>query len=356
MRIALDATYSLGNELSGVGVYCREVLYGLAEAHPEERFDWCYRLHRWGRSWRERLPSNCGRALLADWPFSSRADLYHGLNQRLPRRRFRCSVATFHDLFVVTGEYSTPEFRKRFAEQARHAAMAADGIIAVSDFTARQVTDLLGISRDRIRVVHHGTRPPAAVRPVEEREPMILHVGAVQKRKNLARLVDAFAAVASHWRLVLAGSAGYGAEAIAGKIAESPCRDRITVTGYVPLAELDSLYQRASLLAFPSLDEGFGIPILEAMGAGLPVVTSNCSAMPEVAGRAALMVDPEQTEDLALALVRLTSEPDLRRHLAELGRARAREFPWARAVSGTWNAYNVFRGEGKGANSIGTAS
>ncbi|MFN0168076.1 MAG: glycosyltransferase family 4 protein [Bryobacteraceae bacterium] len=355
MRIALDATYSLGNELSGVGVYCREMLYGLAAAHPEARFDWRYRAHRLGRSWSERIPSNCRRKLLADWPFTGSADLYHGLNQRLPRTRLRCAVATFHDLFVLTGEYSTPDFRRRFAEQARHAAMAADGIIAVSDFTARQVTDLLGISRDRIRVVPHGTRPPATVRPVEEREPMILHVGAIQKRKNLVRLVDAFAAVGSQWRLVLAGAAGYGAESIFERIAESSCRERISVAGYVPLAELESLYQRASVLAYPSLDEGFGIPILEAMGAGLPVVTSNCSAMPEVAGRAALFVDPGQTEDLALALVRLTSDLDLRRHLAELGQDRAREFPWDRAVTETWNAYSGLLNGSCGEDSPGTA-
>ena len=110
MTIALDATYSLGADLSGVGVYSREILHGLAAAHPEARFRFCYRPHRYLEARRESLPPNCRRALLLD-RFPPRADVYHGLNQRLPTRVRRPAVATFHDLFVLTGDYSTPDFR-----------------------------------------------------------------------------------------------------------------------------------------------------------------------------------------------------------------------------------------------------
>src|SRR5205807_2602378 len=130
--------------------YCRELLAGLAEAHPEAEFRWCYRAHRIRRSWTAALPENCRRGLLQE-PFAPRsADLFHGLNQRLPRAHFRHAVATFHDLFVLTGDYSTAEFRRRFAEQAKRAAAEAEAIITVSQFTARQVEELLGVERTRI--------------------------------------------------------------------------------------------------------------------------------------------------------------------------------------------------------------
>src|SRR5260370_14075196 len=155
--IALDATYSLGDHPSGVGVYSREILFGLAAAHPEASFQFCYRPHRFLRSWREPLPANCRRFLLQEPILPRRADIFHGLNQRLPTTRLRRTVTTFHDLFVLTGDYSTPEFRRRFAEQARRAAAESDRIITVSEFTACQVEQLLEVERSPIPVI-----PPAA--------------------------------------------------------------------------------------------------------------------------------------------------------------------------------------------------
>ncbi|MBI3470681.1 MAG: glycosyltransferase family 4 protein [Candidatus Solibacter usitatus] len=335
MTIALDATYSLGEQLTGVGVYSREILRGLAEARPRDRFLHCYRPHRFLRSFQETWPANCRRRLLQE-PWAPRgADLFHGLNQRLPRVRLRRRVTTFHDLFVLTGEYSTPEFRRRFAQQAREAAAASDRIICVSAFTASQVERLLGVSRDRLRVVHHGVRPPAA-RPGVEREKIILHVGAIQKRKNVARLAEAFQAVDPEWRLILAGPAGFGAGEILRGLEGQP---RITVTGYVSARELADWYSRAMVLAFPSLDEGFGIPVLEAMAAGVAVVASNRAALQEVAGDAALLLDPEDTGALAAALRKLTREEDFRRDLAGRGLLRAAQFTWAEAVHKTWAVY-----------------
>lgn len=344
MRIALDATFSTGRELSGVGVYCRRILFGLAAAYPETRFDFCYRPHRWTRSWDESLPRNARRQLLWDWWPASRATLFHGLNQRLPHTRFRRAVTTFHDLFVLTGEYSTAEFRRRFAAQARHAASAADGILAVSAFTAGQVADLLGVDRERIWVVPHGADAPAAVTPPEQREPILLFVGVLQKRKNVVRLVDAFRAAPSGWKLVLVGGQGYGAGEILDRIAASPCRDRILVTGYVSAAELHGWYQRAAALVFPSLDEGFGIPVLEAMANGLPVVASRTSALPEVMGDAGVPVDPHRTESIAEGIRRITGDPELRAKLAQRGRRRATAFTWEKAVENTWAAYQAVAG------------
>ena len=337
MTIALDATYSLGNELSGVGIYSRAMLFGLAKAHVDERFEFWYRPHRYFRSWPETLPGNVRRRLLAGPLRPSGAELFHGLNQRLPPGRMRRAVTTFHDLFVLSGEYSTTEFRARFATQARDAAERAEAIIAVSEFTKSQVTGLLGVSPEKVRVVHHGVRPLPV--PSLPREKLILSVGAIQKRKNLARLVEAFEALPSDWRMVLAGSDGFGAGEIRARIETSPARNRIQTTGYVNDDALARWYGRASIFAFPSLDEGFGIPVVEAMAAGVPVVTSNCSALREVAGDAAVLVDPESTEAITAALRELTENPELRMEFARRGRERANLFTWEKAVRETWDVY-----------------
>jgi glycosyltransferase involved in cell wall biosynthesis len=323
-------------------VYSRETLLGLAAAHPETRFDFCYRARPYTRAWAEDLPPNARRRLLAEPLGPRRADLFHGLNQRLPLMRLRRAVATFHDLFVMTGEYSTPEFRARFTAQARSAAERADAIIAVSAFTKSQVVDLLHVEPARVFVVPHGVRalPYAAV----AREPVVLTVGAVQERKNTARLVEAFEALDARWRLVLAGSFGYGAERIRARIEASPARDRISVLGYVSAEDLAAWYSRASIFAFPSLDEGFGMPVLEAMAAGAPVLASSRSAVPEVAGDAALLVDPEDAEAMAGALKSMASDERLRDDLAARGLTRARLFTWERAVQGTWQVYEKVLG------------
>jgi glycosyltransferase involved in cell wall biosynthesis len=342
LTIALDATYSTDEHLSGVGIYSHEILFGMAAAHPETGFRFCYRPHRYGRARRVELPRNVERRLILE-PFSPRgADLFHGLNQRLPRIRMRRSVATFHDLFVISGEYSSAEFRARFTEQARDAAERADAVIAVSEFTRGQVISLLGVEPTRVHVVHHGIRRLEF--PAVERESVILNVGAIQARKNIARLVEAFEAVDPTWRLVLAGSAGYGSAEIMARIDASPVRERIAVTGYLAPEDLAGWYAKASIFAFPSLDEGFGMPVLEAMAAGVPVVTSNRSALPEVAGDAALLVNPESTEELTQALRDLTQGEELRRHLARRGVKRAGLFTWEKAVAETWNVYRTVLG------------
>jgi glycosyltransferase involved in cell wall biosynthesis len=337
MRIALDATYAIGSDLSGVGLYSREILGGLAALRPHVRFDFCCRPHRFSRRSELAAAPNARARLLLPPLLPRGADLFHGLNQRLPHMRLRRAVATFHDLFVMTGEYSTPEFRARFAAQARDAAARAGLIIAVSAFTKTQVVQLLGVEASRVRVIHHGTRQLDY--PDVPREKLILNVGAIQKRKNIARLVEAFESLDSEWRLMLAGSAGYGADEILARIDRSPARARIVVTGYITPKQLAAAYRRAAIFAFPSLDEGFGMPVLEAMAAGTPVITSTASALPEVAGDAALFAPAEDTDALSAALHNLTGNEELRRELARRGIDRARTFTWAKAVRETWQVY-----------------
>jgi glycosyltransferase involved in cell wall biosynthesis len=336
VRIALDATYSLGENLSGVGVYSREIIGALASAHPEAQLLCCYRPHRFLRSFSVRMPRNCRRRPLQE-PLGPRsADLFHGLNQRLPTMRLRRAVSTFHDLFVMTGEYSSADFRRRFELQARDAAARSDLIITVSEFTATQVRDLLGVERSRLRVVRHGVHLPPFPPESSAREKIVLSVGAIQKRKNISRLAEAFSRMPPEWRLVLAGSSGYGA----GEILSAVCRSaRVEVTGYVPDSQLAALYARASIFAFPSLDEGFGMPVLEAMAWGIPVLTSDRSALPEVGGDAALLVDPFSVDAIADGLLRLAEDGGLREDLRRRGLARAKSFSWEAAASRTWSAY-----------------
>ena len=338
MKIALDATYSLDRNLSGVGVYSREILFGLARSHPEARYVFCYRPHRFLRSFSDSLPRNVGRRLLWENRAPS-ADLFHGLNQRLGSARYRRSISTFHDLFVISGDYSTGDFRERFAAQARAAAERSDLIVTVSAFTGRQIEQLLHVEPSRIRVIQHGTRPVPASAETKSREPLVLSVGAIQRRKNIARLVEAFEHLGSEWRLVLAGSFGFQSEQVRERVQSSPRRQDIQVLGYIPDSHLEELYQRASIFAFPSLDEGFGMPILDAMARGVPVLTSNISAMPEVAGDAALLVDPTDVDAIANGLRRLANQGELRERLISAGLARVKEFTWEKAVNATWKVY-----------------
>jgi glycosyltransferase involved in cell wall biosynthesis len=352
VRIALDATYTVDPHPSGIAVYSRELLSGLTKTYAQDAFFFCYRPKQWMRAPRPNLPNVRRRLLQPPLPTFT-ADVFHALNQRVDRRPAKKIVTTFHDLFVMTGEYSPPEFRTRFTEQARRAAGNSDLIIAVSEFTANQVSSLLQFDSSRIRVVPHGVRQLDGQHEPQhgsQRENVILFVGALQTRKNVIRLIEAFERSAGSnreqrlsrtpWRLVLAGApSGYQAGHIIHRIEKSICRDRIQLAGYVSQSELEVLYSRASIFALPSLDEGFGIPVLEAMAHGVPVVTSNRSGLVEVAGDAALLVDPYAVEELECALSRLMDDPELRTKLSDLGRARAKLYAWERAVQATYSIY-----------------
>jgi glycosyltransferase involved in cell wall biosynthesis len=156
--------------------------------------------------------------------------------------------------------------------------------------------------------------------------------------------VEAFERMPRDWTLILAGAAdGYRANSILDRIERSSSRDRIRVTGYVDACVLAELYCRASIFAFPSLDEGFGIPVLEAMAHGIPVITSNRSGLVEVAKDAALFVDPLETEELVCALGELIQSPELRSALIVRGLTRAKSFTWERSIRATHGIYEELR-------------
>ena len=352
MRIGLDASYSLDSSPSGVGIYSASIITALLSSAPDDHFLLCYRANRFFRAiTKPRNARNTSRYPLEDLMLphlQKRIDLFHGLNQRLPSCNFHRTVATFHDLFVMTADYSTPEFRLRFRKLAQDTAQRADHIIAVSQYTAGLVAELLSYPPEHITVVHHGVRRIPRIADDELRRfraahdleaPFILHVGTLQKRKNVERLLEAFEHIDGPTRLVLAGSDGYGSDRILDRLETSSATARIRRLGYVDRPLLEHLYRAASVLAFPSLEEGFGLPVLEAMSAGLPVVTSNRSALAEVAGDAALLVNPEDAYEIRIAIEEALEEGPTRRRLIHAGLQREQEFGWFKAARETLWVY-----------------
>jgi glycosyltransferase involved in cell wall biosynthesis len=168
---------------------------------------------------------------------------------------------------------------------------------------------------------------------------MLLMVGVIDNRKNVVNALRALQLLPPRYRLALAGGNGYGSDAVHDFIASQDLVERVKVLGYVAAEALAALYQSASALLFPSLEEGFGFPVLEAMARGLPVVTSNTSSLPEVGGDAALYADPRDPHSIAREVRRAVEDPDLRQEMIRKGALRAREFTWKRTARETLRVY-----------------
>jgi glycosyltransferase involved in cell wall biosynthesis len=280
------------------------------------------------------------------------ADLFHSLAQRPPAFHFKREVVTIFDIFPITGrDYSTPDFQRRFSRLLREAAARADRVVTLSKYTADQLMRHCDIEGERLRVIPAGVEAPEETIPLEVRlrerqglvgegKEMLLTVGALETRKNVASTLRALKILPERYRLVLAGGNGYGSQAIYSLVCSEGLESRVSLLGYVAADRLPVLYQAASALVFPSLEEGFGLPVLEAMACGLPVVTSQTSSLPEVGGDAALYVDPRDPRDIAAKVVSAIEDPCLRQELIQKGLARARQFPWSRAAEETLNLYN----------------
>ncbi len=280
-------------------------------------------------------------------------DLFHATNYALPRSRRTPLVLTVHDLALLRHpEFGTPALRHLVGHVAA-TWREARRVIADSAATARDLRELLGVPAEVLRIVYPGVaahfRPlDAATRaPVLARlgldAPYVLHVGTLEPRKNLARLVRAYAHAtdrrAAAPALVLAGGPGWGDGDPAAAITAAGCAARVHRLGGVADADLPALYGGALLLAYPSLSEGGGLPLLEAMACGTPVLTSDVASLPEVAGDAALLVDPHDEAALAAALTRLLDDTALRADLAARGPARAARFTWEACAAATAAVY-----------------
>ena len=375
MRIAIDYSAAV-NQHAGIGRLVRNQVLALAEVDHDNDYRLVYarpnrdtvpqfpRAVNFSRRevgirerWLTILWHRAKLPLPADW-LSGPVDLFHCPDFVLPPLRRARGVLTVHDLaFLMRPDCADHRLRAYLEEVVPRSIRRADFIIADSENTRNDLVVLLGAQPASIAVVPGGVEDRfepitdaeqlrRARRKVGLRdEPFILAIGVIEPRKNLNRLMDAFRAlkqrndVPSDLKLVMAGGKGWLFDDIFEHHAASPIRDHILMPGFVPDELLPALYSAADVLAFPSLYEGFGLPILEAMACGTPVVASRSSCLPEVADGAALLVDPNNVDGLIAALELALVDSDLRARLIKQGRQRAREYSWRRAAEQLLGVY-----------------
>jgi len=285
-------------------------------------------------------------------------DLLHVPSYRRLLSRHPCKlVATIHDLapFLVPKKY---DWKRMFYGRVvvRWLARRQDRIIAVSENTARDIVRFFGLPQHKIAVVHNGIEherffpgsPGQARAWMAQRHavscPFFLYIARLEHPgKNHVRLIEAFNqfkdSIRSSWQLVLGGADWHGAPAIHAAIKASPYRDDIRALGFVADNDLPEMYRAAGVMVYPSLYEGFGMPPLEAMACGCPVISSTRGSLGEVVGHAAAVVDPEDVHDMARQLQRFATNPPARDHFQAAGLAHARGFDWTRTAAQTLKVY-----------------
>ena len=266
-------------------------------------------------------------------------------------------VATIYDMSpVIFPQFHTSENRNTFGRKLQHIRQHADVLIAISESTKRDIIEHLGFPETRIHVAYGGVdanfvplADQAALRSTLAkyglREPgYILHVGTLEPRKNLVRLIEAYAQVRQRCGdatppLVLVGQNGWDSADIFTAVARHKLSDHVQIVGFVADADLPVIYNGATIFAYPSLYEGFGIPVLEAMACGVPVLTSTVSSLPEIVGDTGLLVEATDTQAIAAGLQQLVEDAELRRDLSVRGAVRATRFTWQETALATLNAY-----------------
>ncbi len=363
MLIGIDASRAIAPRLTGTERYSREIIASLLQAGAQRhRFRLYFRPGRQGddaerAQFLNALPPGAniqpiviqqsrlwthlglGREMVTRPPDSLFVPS-HVLSIGLPRALR--TVVTVHDVGYRHFPQTHPLQQRLYLDWGtRHSVRAANVVIADSHATARDIAQFYGVSPNRVCVAHPGPVPLVDVTEVHisktlatlglaRKQPFVLHIGTQQPRKNLHRLIEAWVAARKPQdaKLVLAGGAGWGSESL-------PSHDSIKITGYVTDEDKSALMRTATAYAFPSLYEGFGFPVLEAQSVGLPVVCSNTSSLPEVAGDGALFINPLDMSNISSALESVLSDAPLRERLVALGHQNIKRFSWeecARAV------------------------
>jgi glycosyltransferase involved in cell wall biosynthesis len=377
MRIAIDYSAAV-NQRAGIGRLVRNQVLALSEVDHDNDYRLVYarpnrgsvpqfprarnfqrREVRLGERWLSILWHRAKVPVPADW-LSGPVDVYHCPDFVMPPLRNARGILTVHDLaFLMRPDCADERLRAYLEEVVPRSVQRADFIIADSENTRNDLVVLLGVQPQSVAVVPGGveerfSRVTDDAQLARARQglgvgdaPFILAIGVIEPRKNLNRLMDAFAAlkqrgnVPADLKLVLAGGKGWLYDDIFDHHAASPLRDDILLPGFVSDDLLPAIYSAAEALAFPSLYEGFGLPILEAMACGTPVVASRASCLPEVAEGAALLVDPNNVEALTGALELLLLDPDVRGRLVQQGFQRASEYTWTRAAEQLLGVYRM---------------
>ncbi len=361
MRIVIDYRPAL-RARTGVGEHIHQIAAHLARNRADD-------ITVFSSSWKDRLPSDLPRhipgARVVDrripvsmlnlswhrlqWPpiealAGGAFDVAHSPHPLLMPVRAAAQVVTIHDLYFLSNpERTSAEIRRDYASLAAAHARRADRIIVVSRFVAGEVHRLLDVPRDRISVCMNGA-PEWTTAPARAgSDGYILFVGTLEPRKNLSGLLEAYGRLitrhANAPRLVIAGGLAAGADAAIAAAERAPLAGRVEFRGYVPPHETEALFKGAQMFVLPSFDEGFGIPALEAMAAGVPVIASNRGGLPEVVGDAGLLIDPDDPESLTSAMLMMIGDSSLRANLAVKGLERARLFTWSQTARDVRSAY-----------------
>ena len=360
MRILLDYRPAL-RQRTGVGQYVHELATALL---PRLRV--AESLVLFSSSWKDRLDRDTlpGAGVVdvrvpvrilnlawhrLEWPpverFAGAVDVAHSTHPLLlPSRRGVINVVTVYDLdFLDHPDRTRAEIRRDYPALSSRHAQRADIVVVISEHTAREAQTRLGVARERIVLCRPGAPPPSEVARQEQAGP-ILFVGTIEPRKNLPTLFAAYEQLLTRAPdappLILAGASVEQSGQILGDLrAVRALAGRVEYRGYVSDAERQALYASASMLVLPSFHEGFGLPAVEAMQAGVPVITSTGGALPEVVGAAGITVDPADTAGFTAAMERLLADPVERQRRADAGRAQARLFSWSASAAILLDAY-----------------
>ncbi|HEV2663577.1 MAG TPA: glycosyltransferase family 1 protein [Blastocatellia bacterium] len=374
MRIALDAI-PLATAKTGVGHYTDALAEGLARAYPDHQydlvspfeFDFGYNGDRPKNLNKQFIPV---RSIFNKWWLVGlpallriyRVDVFHGTNYCIPVFAPCPTVVTIHDLSLFTQSHThelanVKQGKRRMPIMARLASL----IIAPSEWTRREIVEQLRISPEKIRVIYEAARegmkplPPhlcqSALDKYQIRRPYLLYVGTIEPRKNLLTLIRAYdellRTTALRPQLALCGGRGWLYDEIFKLVEDLKLQDQIRFTGYVDDADLPALYSAAEAFVYPSFYEGFGLPPLEAMACGAPVITSDVSSLPEVVGKAGLTHAPNDTRALTEAMAQLLGAETAREHFRREGLKQAAKFSWERAARETQSVYDEVLKKGR---------
>jgi len=294
---------------------------------------------------------NKGRHSALNW-LTPGADLFYATNHVRNPPTNKKLVTTVHDLSTWTVPNSHTASQKEFEETyIEQIVRPADAVIAITESTRNDLIRLFDFPPEKVEVIYPGfpdafyhadPKTVAATRSKYGLDgPYLLHVGTIEPRKNIDRLLDAFErlkpSLQKEFPLVLIGMIGW-ADATTVERVKSPPKN-VRYLGYVPEEDLPPLTAGATVCVSPSLYEGYGLPVPQAMAAGTPVLTSNVSSLPEIAGDAALLVDPKSTDEIIAGIERLLLSPSLREELVEKGHGQARRFDWAESAKQTWRFF-----------------
>ncbi len=363
MRIGVDARLVYYHQ-AGIGQYILRLMQALAQIDREDEIV----LFK-SRKDKTAIVRQSNFKLQSLWtpshhPFESRAlsielapyrlDVLHSPDF-IPPGFPRCpSVITVHDLAFLKYPRFLTRSSARYYGQVEVAASRADHIIAVSQSTKRDTIQMLGVPEEKITVIYEAAHPLFA--PISNEEPLarvrakfglprdfILFVSTIEPRKNIPTLLRAFKQLRARYKapitLALAGNRGWLVEEVDAVVEELKLGDSIRFLGGVPNEELVYLYNAATCFILPSYYEGFGLPPLEAMACGTPVIVSKVASLPEVVGDAALLVEPEDVEGWCVAMMRVLDDENLRREMRAKGLKRAATFSWERAARETLAVY-----------------